>query len=56
MSEKQKHVSEKIRFLRDEGVPQKQAVGEALGMERSGRLRRHGKYVHKRKSRKSGRR
>jgi hypothetical protein len=56
MSEKNKRVSEKIRYLRDEGVSQEQAVGEALGMERSGRLRRHGKYIPKRKSRKSGRR
>jgi len=39
-----KRVSEKIRYLRHEGVPEKQAVGEAMGMERSGRLGRHGKY------------
>jgi hypothetical protein len=54
-SESQKRVSEKIEYLRHEGVPQEQAVGEAYGMERSGRLRRHGKYVHKRKGRKSRR-
>ena len=49
--EKNKRVSEKISFLRHEGVPEKQAVGEAEGMERSGRLQRHGVYRHKRKSR-----
>jgi len=48
---KNKRVSEKIHVLRHEGIPEKQAVGEALGMERSGRLRRHGRYVHKRKGR-----
>jgi hypothetical protein len=46
-SESQKRVSEKISYLRHEGVPQEQAVGEAFGMERSGRLGRHGKYRHK---------
>ena len=45
--ESQRRVSEKISLLRREGVPEKQAVGEALGMERSGRLRRHGRYVRK---------
>jgi len=54
--EKQKRVSEKISYLRHEGVPEKQAVGEAMGMERSGRLRRHGKYVHKRHERRKGHR
>jgi len=48
---KNQRVSEKIHVLRHEGIPEKQAVGEALGMERSGRLRRHGRYVHKRKGR-----
>jgi hypothetical protein len=42
----QRRVSEKIKYLRDEGVPQRQAVGEAEGMERSGRLGRHGSYRH----------
>jgi hypothetical protein len=56
MSEKNKRISEKIEVLRHEGVPQEQAVGEAEGMERSGRLKRHGVYKHKRKSRKSRRR
>jgi hypothetical protein len=54
MSESSKRVSEKIRYLRHEGVSQKQAVGEAEGMERSGRLGRHGKYRHKRKGRRKG--
>jgi hypothetical protein len=44
----QQRVSEKIRYLRHEGVPEKQAVGEAYGMERSGRLGRHGVYHRKR--------
>lgn len=42
----QKRISEKIRYLRHEGVPERQAVGEAYGMERSGRLGRHGVYRH----------
>lgn len=56
-SESQKRISEKIDYLRHEGVPEKQAVGEAEGMERSGRLGRHGKYhrVGRRKKRTSRR-
>jgi hypothetical protein len=56
--EKNKRISEKIELLRHEGKDEKQAVGEAEGMEKSGRLERHGKYRHvgKRKSRKSARR
>lgn len=42
----QQRISEKIKYLRDEGTPEKQAVGEAYGMERSGRLGRHGSYRH----------
>jgi hypothetical protein len=54
--EKNKRVGEKIEVLRHEGKSEKAAVGEAEGMERSGRLKRHGKYQHKRNSRrKSGR-
>jgi hypothetical protein len=53
-SEGSKRVSEKISVLRHEGIPQKQAVGEAYGMERSGRLKRHGRYVHKRRGRRKG--
>lgn len=45
--EAQKRVSEKIRLLRHEGKTAEQAAGEAYGMERSGRLRRGGRYVRK---------
>ena len=56
-SESQKRISEKISVLRHEGIPEKQAIGEAEGMERSGRLGRHGKYRHaKRKKRRAHRR
>lgn len=48
--EKNARISEKIKILRDEGKDQRAAVGEAEGMERSGRLRRRGKYVHKRRN------
>ena len=55
--EQQKRVGDKIRTLRREKVPEKQAVAESLSMERAGRLRKGGRYVHKRTSRrKSGRR
>ena len=56
MSESGKRISEKIKYLRDEGVPEKQAVGEAEGMEHSGRLKRHGKYMHKRHGKRKSRR
>jgi len=49
-----KRVSEKISYLRHEGVPEKQAIAESLSMERSGRLGRHG--VYHRKGRRKGRR
>ena len=49
--EKNKRVSEKIEVLRREGKSPEQAEGEAFGMERSGRLRRGGKYIHKRRGR-----
>jgi hypothetical protein len=56
MSEEQKRISEKIRLLRHEGKTTEQAAGEAYGMERAGRLRRHGVYKHVgRKHRKSAR-
>lgn len=48
--EDKKKVSEKIEVLRHEGIPEKQAIGESYGMLRSGRLGRHGKYRHKRRS------
>jgi hypothetical protein len=56
--EDQKKISEKIGLLKHEGKTDEQAAGEAYGMNRSGRLGRHGKYrpVGKRKSRKSSRR
>ena len=54
--EKNTRVSEKIEVLRREGKTAEQAAGEAYSMERSGRLRRHGRYIHKRRGRRSGRR
>jgi len=51
VSERDKRVSDKIRVLRRENVPEKQAVAEALSMERAGRLRRGGRYVRKGHSR-----
>lgn len=47
--EAQQRVSEKIAYLRREGKPAKEAAGEAYGMERSGRLGRHGSYRRARK-------
>lgn len=44
-------VSKKIAHLRHEGVPQKQAVAEALSMERAGRLTPEGGYIRKGKKR-----
>ena len=46
-----RRVGDKIRVLRREGIPEKQAVGEAEGMKDSGRLKKGGKYIHKRKGR-----
>lgn len=54
MSESGKRISEKISFLRHEGVPQREAVGEAEGMEKSGRLGRHGKYRKAKKHHRRG--
>ena len=53
--EKNKRVGEKIELLRHEGKSEKAAEGEAFGMEKSGRLRRHGRYVRKRTSKRRGR-
>jgi len=53
---KNKRVSEKIEKLRLEGKTPEAAMGAAYGMERSGRLRRHGVYVHKRGGRRRARR
>lgn len=47
--EKNKKISEKIEVLRREGKTAEQAAGEAYGMERSGRLKRHGVYKHVKK-------
>jgi hypothetical protein len=47
---KNKRVGEKISLLRHEGEPQDKAVATALSMERSGRLRSGGRYIHKRKT------
>lgn len=43
-----KRVSDKIRVLRAENIPERQAVAEALSMERAGRLRSGGRYIRKR--------
>lgn len=42
-------VSKKISHLRHEGVPQKQAVAEALAMKRAGRLTSEGEYKRAKK-------
>ena len=47
---KNKRISDKISVLRHE-KSQDQAVGEAEGMERSGRLRSGGRYQHKKRGR-----
>ena len=44
-------VSKKISHLRHEGVPEKQAVAEALSMKRAGRLTKSGGYKRVKKSR-----
>ena len=51
MKESQKRISEKIPVLMKEGKTQKQAIGEAYGMEREGRLRRGGIYIRAGKKR-----
>ena len=45
-------VSQKIRVLRDEGMPPKQAVAVAINMGKEGRLRPGGVYVRKKRKRK----
>lgn len=42
--QKNKRVSDKVKVLRDEGIPEKQAVAESISMERKGRLGEHGTY------------
>ena len=55
--ERNKRVSEKIELLRREGKTGEEAAGAAYGMERSGRLGRHGAYRHVgRKGRRKGKR
>lgn len=45
----QSAIGKKISFLRHEGKPQKQAVGEAMGMARAGRLTSEGGYIRAKK-------
>lgn len=47
MKTKDKAVGNKIKLLRHEGKPEKQAVGEAMGMWKAGRLTTEGKYIRK---------
>lgn len=54
MASKDSLVGDKIKVLRSENVPQRQAVAMSLSMERAGRLRPGGVYVRANK-RKSGR-
>lgn len=52
-------VGKKIKILRDEGTPQRQAVAEALSMNRANRLGPNGEYYRvgrKSKSRTTSRR
>jgi hypothetical protein len=49
-------VSDKISKLRHEGVPQQQAIAMSMSMNRAGRLRKGGKYVHARKGRRGRKR
>ena len=58
--DKNRRVGDKIRTLEREGDKPKQAVATALNMERAGRLKPGGRYVHvskrsKRRGRKSSR-
>lgn len=57
MKKHRDRISKKISILRAEKVPQRQAVAEALSMERAGRIRPDGSYIHARgrKRKKSGR-
>jgi hypothetical protein len=52
MSKRKKKSPEgkKISILRGEGVPEKQAVAEALSMKREGRLTKSGGYIRGRRS------
>ena len=44
----QSRISKKIRILRHEGTPQRQAVATALAMEKSGRIGSQGQYLRTR--------
>ena len=44
---KQSLISDKIRVLRNEGKPQKQAVAMSINMQKAGRLRPGGRYIRK---------
>lgn len=51
-SAKSKRISAKIGILRREGKTAEQAAGAAYGMERAGRLKEGGEYVHVKKKKK----
>lgn len=44
---KQSLISDKIKVLRAEGTPQKQAVAMSISMQKAGRLKPGGRYVRK---------
>lgn len=54
MSKQKDRVSKKISKLRHEDVPERQAVAEALSMERAGRITPSGGYRHVSRKRKRG--
>jgi hypothetical protein len=56
MSAKSGRISDKIAVLRREGKTASEAAGEAYGMERSGRLRSGGRYIHKKRTHRGSRR
>jgi hypothetical protein len=50
-SKKKTPESKKISVLVREGVPQKQAIAEALSMKRAGRLTKSGGYIRSKRKR-----
>jgi hypothetical protein len=44
---KQSLISDKIKVLRGEGKPPKQAIAMSINMQKAGRLRPGGRYVRK---------
>lgn len=54
-SRKRSDVGNKISILRREGVPQDQAVAEAMSMKRAGRLTKRGGYIRAGRKRSRGR-